>query len=305
MSSYAGALFSVDDFVILSSGLLTTETSLFIYNTTLYSDTNPHQTVFEPARVMAANRLARDGRHWTEVASLHNSGTYNNQWMVIDYSKVTQEGLQEGALWVMEQLPGRTWSEDQTQVLQQQGYWASYNRAFYPEVYLLSGAAEMEEKHGSWFSYKETSRAVILSREQSSVTDPASMIRLMRYNAFQSDPAAVVTGCNKPIPGGSVANRCDLTLPDTHCTWESLDYMVGHQPYGALDMKFTTRRLAEKGDFWAVAGPTHGPEMPPFSWLNTNLTSIPDYRPIEVFDFQPAVTEWKLYNLMSATLNIV
>ena len=29
---------------------------------------------------------------------------------------------------------------------------------------------------------------------------------------------------------------------------------VGHQGYGALDMKMTSRRLAAKGRFWAVAG---------------------------------------------------
>lgn len=45
MSSYAGAVFSLDDFVTLSSGLVTTETSLFIYNTSLYEDTQPREQV--------------------------------------------------------------------------------------------------------------------------------------------------------------------------------------------------------------------------------------------------------------------
>ena len=62
----------------------------------------------------------------------------------------------------------------------------------------------------------------------------ATMIAAMRYNQFQDDPLAQVPGCNKPIPAGSVASRCDLTLSNTTCTWQHLDYMVGHQPYGAL-----------------------------------------------------------------------
>ena len=107
MSSYVGTIFSLDDFMTLSSGLVTTETSLFVYDSSLFEASQPLGQVFEPARVMAANRLARGGREWTEMASLFNSGTYNNQWMVVDLSKVSGGRLEDGALWVMEQLPGR------------------------------------------------------------------------------------------------------------------------------------------------------------------------------------------------------
>ena len=107
MSSYVGTIFSLDDFVTLSSGLVTTETTLFIYDSSLFEASQPLGQVFEPARVMAANRLARDGKEWTKMASRFNSGTYNNQWMVVDLSKVSGGRLDDGALWVMEQLPGR------------------------------------------------------------------------------------------------------------------------------------------------------------------------------------------------------
>jgi len=294
MSSYVGTIFSLDDFMTLSSGLVTTETSLFVYDSSLFEASQPLGQVFEPARVMAANRLARGGKEWTEMASLFNSGTYNNQWMVVDMSKVSGGRLDDGALWVMEQLPGRTWAEDQTAVLRGSGYWASYNRAFYPEVFEQSGAAELTKKHGSWFSYDKTPRALIMARDHDTVVDEQSMMKLMRYNDFHNDPLAIVPGCPKPIPAASIANRCDLTFPDSECSWQSLDYMVGHQGYGALDMKFTNRRLATHGKFWAVAGPTHGPHMPPFSWATTNLTSLPSYMPIEVFDFEPSVTQWKM-----------
>ena len=107
MSSYVGTIFSLDDFMTLSSGLVTTETSLVVYDSSLFEASQPLGQVFEPARVMAANRLARDGREWTEIARQFNSGTYNNQWMVVDMSKVSGARLDDGALWVMEQLPGR------------------------------------------------------------------------------------------------------------------------------------------------------------------------------------------------------
>ena len=39
----------------------------------------------------------------------------------------------------------------------------------------------------------------------------------------------------------SLCPRCDLTSLDSECSWQSLDYMVGFQGYGAVDMKFTNR----------------------------------------------------------------
>ena len=104
MSSYAGTLFSMDDFYTLSSGLVTLETTLFVYNITLFDLVTPLGTMWEPVRVMVANRLARNGQEWTEIFrcvwfirlchvcheiffSRYNDGTYNNQWMVLDYNK--------------------------------------------------------------------------------------------------------------------------------------------------------------------------------------------------------------------------
>ena len=56
---------------------------------------------------MAANRLATNGEEWTDIMSKDNGGTYNNQWMIIDYNKIQQDGsLDDGTLWVYEQLPG-------------------------------------------------------------------------------------------------------------------------------------------------------------------------------------------------------
>jgi len=295
MSSYAGTILSLDDFMTLSSGLVTTETSLFVYDSSLFDATDPSSQVFEPVRVMVANRLARNGKEFTDLVSKYNSGTYNNQWMVIDYNRIGVDGsLGDGALWVLEQLPGKVWAADQTSILREKGYWASYNRAFYPEAFNMSGAQDLVDKHGSWFSYSETPRALIMARDQGGVVDEESMIKLMRYNSFQTDPLAKVPGCPTSIPAGSIANRCDLTPPDSKCVWEDLDYMVGHQPYGALDMKFVTRKLLESQQFYAVAGPTHGPNMPPFSWRDTNLTSIPTHKPIMIFDFQPIVHSWTL-----------
>lgn len=46
------------------------------------------------------------------------TGTYNNQYMVVDLNKVTLgRELADGTLWVIEQIPGLVVGEDQTTIL--------------------------------------------------------------------------------------------------------------------------------------------------------------------------------------------
>ena len=297
MSSFAGTILSTDDFLTINTGLVTTETTISLYNSSLFQTLDPASQLFESVRVMTANRLATTGEEWTEIMARNNGGTYNNQWMVVDYNKVQEDGtLDPGALWVYEQLPGRTWAEDKTADLRRLGYWISYNRAHFPEAFALSGEENMTSLYGDYFSYKKSPRAVIMRREQAGVVDEETMIQFMRYNDFQNDPAAVIEGCNNPVPAGSVANRCDLTLHHTVCRWEEMDDMVGHKGYGALDMKVINNRLLRSGQqFWAVAGPTYNEKLPPFSWTTTNLTDTPLYTPILTFDFTPHVHAWLLH----------
>ena len=46
----------------------------------------------------------------------HITGTYNNQYMIIDRKKVSNE-IENDALWVVEQIPGLVQSGDQTSIL--------------------------------------------------------------------------------------------------------------------------------------------------------------------------------------------
>ena len=60
----------------------------------------------------------------TRTKFLFFSGTYNNQWMVVDYKKLEMEEIPtEGVLTVLEQIPGSVTIEDQTiLLLKRQGY---------------------------------------------------------------------------------------------------------------------------------------------------------------------------------------
>ena len=64
----------------------------------------------------------------------YHSGTYNNQWMVLDPAKFSPRSsilrIYSGS-W---RAPGLIHAEDQTEALVNDGYWASYNVAYYDDV---------------------------------------------------------------------------------------------------------------------------------------------------------------------------
>jgi hypothetical protein len=115
------------------------------------------EQVLEQVRAMVANRLGHCGMSWSKMFSLYNSGTYNNQWMVVDYKHfkkgTPQSQLRDKLLWVLEQLPGYIRAEDKTGVLRQQSYWPSYNSPYFPDIYTLSGQGELAAKYGDWSVY--------------------------------------------------------------------------------------------------------------------------------------------------------
>lgn len=118
---------------------------------------------------------------------------------------------------------------------------------YYVNIFNASGCNELVEKFGSWFSLDGNPRAQIFNRDQTSVTDVDSMIRLMRwswkektfvsgcgnwcrtalwlirYNNFQEDPLSRCEGCDPPANGeNAISARSDLNLAN------------GTYPFGAL-----------------------------------------------------------------------
>ena len=90
MGFFLGSIASLDDFYLTSAGLATTETTLFVYNKELYRNLSSDFAVYEPIRVMVANRLAQFASQWGKMFEKYNSGTYNNQWMIVDYKKINE-----------------------------------------------------------------------------------------------------------------------------------------------------------------------------------------------------------------------
>lgn len=292
MSSYPGVILSFDDFYITSQHMVIQETSINNFNGSLWKGINASGIVLDFMRNTISNRLARNGSEWADVYSRHQSGTYNNQFMVVDYKRMGEGGkhLQDGFLTVLEQLPTLIVARDQTAVLRRQTYWSSYNVPFYGEIFSKAGYEAKVAKYGDYFSYNMTARARIFRREQSSVTDISSLFRLMRLNNFKTDPLSRCEQCS-PVPNAyyAIASRGDLNDPNGKYPMRGL----GEHLMGAIDAKITSSELSAHLEMVAVGGPTHLNE-PPFDWRKVPVkqrNTVHQGQPSE-WNFAPVHTQW-------------
>lgn len=290
-SSYPGIIFSIDDFYLISSGLAVTETSIGNYNQSLWSNVIADRVVFEFLRNTAANRLARTGREWAHVFAKYNSGTYNNQFMIVDYKKFTKgtnpSQLPDGLLWVLEQLPSYVHSEDVTHVLRAQHYWPSYNVPYFKQIYDMSDYGSQAIKYGDFYTYNRTARALIFRRDQRNATNLSSLYHLMRYNNFQNDPLSRCD-CNPPYTAEyAIASRCDLNQPNGSYPFASL----GFRPTGAIDMKMTSADLFAKQEMIANCGPSYDTQ-PAFQWSTSRLVGVRHSGQPDLFKFPPVHVKW-------------
>ncbi|XP_077195395.1 phospholipase B-like 1 isoform X1 [Paroedura picta] len=271
-SSYPGTLASMDDFYILGSGLIMLQTTNSVFNQSLFKQVVP-ESLFAWQRVRLANMMADSGKTWAQTFAKQNSGTYNNQYMVLDTNKITlQKCIGNGALYVIEQIPKHVEYSDQTNILRK-GYWPSYNIPFHEAIYNTSGYRAYVKKYGLDFSYDMAPRAKIFRRDQGTVTDMASMKRIMRYNNYKKDPYARHNPCN------TICCREDLNL--RHPT-----------PAGCYDSKVSDIHMAAKFTAYAINGPPVEEGLPVFSWLRFNQTKhqgLPDSYNFDFITMKPVL----------------
>nr|XP_055071788.1 putative phospholipase B-like 2 [Misgurnus anguillicaudatus] len=289
-SSYPGSIFSGDDFYILSSGLVTMETTIGNSNDDLWKFVKPQDAVMEWLRNIVANRLAEDGRAWADIFSSYNSGTYNNQWMIVDYKLfVPGEGqMKQGLFTVLEQIPGLIITADKTEELLKTGYWASYNIPYFEEVFNASGGQELVQKYGSWFSFSENPRAQIFRRNQTLVTDIESMVRLMRYNNYKDDPLSRCNECD-PVQNGenTISARSDLNPANGTYPFGALR----QRSHGGTDMKMTSYEMVKNFEMLAVSGPAWD-QVPVFQWSTSPYSKLLHMGHPDRWDFHTVHVKW-------------
>ncbi|XP_075730028.1 putative phospholipase B-like 2 [Rhipicephalus microplus] len=287
MSSYAGKLVSLDDFYLTSAGLAVTETSIDNSNPDLYLLLDPEVAPLTWVRTMVATRLATSGREWVDLFARNNSGTYNNQWMIVDY-KLFKPGtaIVNDTLWILEQMPGITRQRDVSDVLRKQSYWPSYNVAYFDDIFVISGQTALVEKYGDYYSYDKTARANIFRRDHVNVTDLGSMTWLMRYNDYTNDPLSRCN-CTPPYnPVYAISSRYDLLDPKG-------EYDVPRmyrRPVGGIDMKLTTYDKFKRLQFIAISGPT-GFQVPAFEWSTSGFNDSHIGHP-DRWQFDPVENVW-------------
>ena len=292
-SGYPGMLYSGDDFHIMSpSNIVSAETTIGNDNTKLWKYVQPEATIFTGFRTILANRLSNSSQEWVDLFANWNSGTYNNEWIIVDYKKFQpgQELPDEGLMSVSDQLPGYIHSKDMSYFLKQNSYFPSYNIPFFEEVFHMGGSDAFVEKYGDWFTHDKNPRGLIFARDHNNVVDMDTMTTLMRYNKFQTDPLAACN-CTPGYSGeNAISARSDLNPANGTYPFSSL----GHRNHGGTDMKTTSSSLAKKLQFVAVSGPTFD-DQPVFKWSTSDFKDkVPHHGLPDVWNFEPEIHEWKI-----------
>eukprot|EP01117_Protostelium_nocturnum_P000200 TRINITY_DN10274_c0_g1_i1.p1 TRINITY_DN10274_c0_g1~~TRINITY_DN10274_c0_g1_i1.p1 ORF type:complete len:528 (-),score=99.65 TRINITY_DN10274_c0_g1_i1:58-1641(-) len=278
-SGYPGVIPSFDDFYITDQQLTIFETTNSVWNMDLFKYVTIN-TVPYWIRVTVAARMADSGKEWNDIFGYHNSGTYNNQWMVIDYKRFVPSSptIKSGLLWVTEQIPGQLYGGDQSKFLEQNGFWSSYNIPYYPYIYNISGYPAQSQRNNA-SSYEWCPRAQIFRRDAPKVNNLNDFKKIMRYNNYQQDPFALNNSCN------GISARCDLNVP--FCS-------SGLNPrlHGGLDSKISTQDTMKKMSAHIISGPTWDQQLP-FAWNQryTNVSHL-GHAKVYAFDFNEVVPQY-------------
>uniref|UniRef100_A0A0N4W2Y6 Phospholipase B-like n=1 Tax=Haemonchus placei TaxID=6290 RepID=A0A0N4W2Y6_HAEPC len=255
MASYPGLLYSSDDFALMSSGLAVIETTISVFNLTLFDKTKAVGQLPTWIRAIVANQMARDAREWCHLYAKYNSGTYNNQWAVVDYNKFTpNQSLPEyGLLYVLEQMPGTIVYQDLTWFLQKYSYFPSYNIPFFKKITDISG----------FVNQVRPLQGILRG------TCSREPLELLMYNDYTKDEFSRCN-CNPPYSAeAGISARGDLN--PANGTYEFPGQ--GHVNHGALDYKGTNVAMMKKLEFRAQGGPTWG-TVPPFRWSTFDFVSL-------------------------------
>jgi len=285
-SSYPGQLWSGDDFYAINSNLVVIETTCSVFNNSLWQNLTPN-CVLTWVNVMASNRVATSAEQWTDLFTAYNSGTYTNQWIAIDYNHFTSGNkLPQDTVRVLEAIPGYTLSVDVSELINTQGYFGSYNTWFIPFIFNTSGYPTMVAQYGNWFTYSNTPRALIYSRNNSDVLNIDDMKNLMIYNNFETDPLS------QGYPENAIAARSDLARSSPPPPFSAL----GLRCHGGIDSKVTSSELLSTTSFWAYGAMTHV-QQPVFAWANSTICTqlnvshvgLPDAFPFDWIEYSSAV----------------
>lgn len=296
-SSYPGFLFSFDDFYIAQPNKLAIfETTFTNYNEDLYQYMTSN-TLFDWIRIITTIRMIETGSEFRDIFKRENSGTYNNQWVIVDYKLLNQKesgaDLLPGTLYICEQLPGEdnVFTEDWTTILNDEQFFGSFNLPIINDTITLSKTMENMEENDDvmWGSPYDCCRANIFKEHQDEIVDMDKMKWMMRYNDYENEPESFDEKKNAADPGASIAARYDLRDASL---WGS-----SAVAFGNLDSKITSKSMVETGSFYVEAGPTHDDQpVANFDEMDAKGYLLPSRGVLRVWDF-----DWQEFVPQSST----
>ncbi|KAF4656200.1 hypothetical protein FOZ61_007130 [Perkinsus olseni] len=255
MSSTPGLIHSKDDFYVQENGnLIAVETTNSMYDqkiaATLATNPDARHVCLSWQRVMSSIVFSSTAPEFVDsFVEQANSGTYNNQWMVVDVNR-HHEGATDQVAMIVEQSIGYSHKGDISSVLLDRGYWKSYNIPYFPDVYEQMGYNDSDKQS----SYHQCARSEISDRDAPHLANLEDVMSFSRYNEYLTDP--ISEGCARL----SIASRYDLS------TQAKCGAGAGPQAFGAIDAKVVTSK--DLTTVHAVSGPTSDPEngIPVFQW---------------------------------------
>ncbi|EAY08209.1 Laminin A family protein [Trichomonas vaginalis G3] len=208
LSTRPGQIASADDFYLTDSGLMILETTMGIFNDSLFYDITP-KGVSTWMRSLLASRMAHNGSEWTQIFVKNNLGTYNNQYLIVDTNKFQRyKKPEKDLLWVIEQSPGTySMARDITDKLVEKGFFPSFNKPHFPELsklFMYPEKIAANPATASFWDYNTTARNLLIEREALRLNDFETFKKFMRYNNWQRDLYS------NGDPGQMIMSRYDL-----------------------------------------------------------------------------------------------
>jgi hypothetical protein len=247
VSTRTGRLGSMDDWWTNDLGLLVFETTLHQFNQTLYKEKLTPKSVLCWIRAYHAMLATDRGKSWTEHFAVENSGTYNNEYLILD-TKLWNASHPAPAnlLWMIEQMPGTTVSEDVTRNLTQKGYFESINTPQFPLIFNLAdypGQQKREPLRAGFFSMTDQIREKLIVRDAPHLNTYTAFQDFMRYNDYKHDPLMIIPNTTQAEPAQGILSRYDLRPPNG-TNWGA------RRHFGGLDAKTASVNTWLKNHSW-------------------------------------------------------
>lgn len=152
---------------------------------------------------MVANYGAGNSKEWVNIFPRYLSGTYTNQFIVMDYKAFTpDQPLPDETLMIVEEVPMTYRIHDISSIVNKQSYWPSFNVAYDPDIYIIANY-NATDPHDS---YDVSPRANQFRALQKDIHNEEDFKYAITYNKWQTDPLL------EGSPKYGISSRYDLSM---------------------------------------------------------------------------------------------